>query len=78
MPESLLSAADAHNMPITRPFSALSSCACLRACLPDLQAWDNAVGQNMVWNRNTGLAAFGVTAVVALTASFTEAKPEKQ
>ena len=39
-----------------------------------LQAWDNVIGQNMAFNRNTGLGAVAVAGVVGAAAVFTEFK----
>jgi hypothetical protein len=38
------------------------------------QAWDNVVGQNMVFNRNTGVAALAIASAAGVAAMVTECK----
>ena len=39
-----------------------------------VQAWDNIVGQNPTFVRNTGMGAMGAAGAVGLVAMFTEFK----
>lgn len=42
--------------------------------VPSSQAWDNVIGQNTQFVRNTGMGAMGAAGVVGVVAAFTEFK----
>lgn len=42
--------------------------------LPGTQAWDNVIGQNAPFVRNTALGAMGAAGVVGVAAMFVETK----